>query len=185
MDEVGRGALAGPVVLGVALLTVDIGIPPAGIRDSKLLSAGAREALLTPIQEWAIETSVGSAGAAEIDQFGIIPAMGLAGRRALAGLTTVPDAVFLDGNMNYLGEVDATAVFTQVKGDLHCAGIAAASIVAKCFRDQLMRELDISIPGYHFARNKGYSSPTHIQAIAEQGVSQQHRSSWKLPGVPR
>ena len=183
MDEVGRGAIAGPVTLGAVLLTVEIESPPQGIRDSKLLSPRSRESLLMPIKEWAANTSVGCASAAEIDQLGILAAMGLAGRRAIDALGSYPDAILLDGNHNYLADIGAIEVFTKIKGDLHCTGIAAASILAKCFRDQLMRELDHSVPGYDFAKNKGYSSPHHIAALAEHGASEEHRVSWKLPGV--
>jgi ribonuclease HII len=183
MDEVGRGALAGPVALGAVLISLNVGPQPLGVRDSKLLSPRVRESLLVPIREWAIETSVGCASASEIDEFGIVQAMGLAGRRAISSLDTYPDAILLDGSVNYLNSVGTASVFTQIKGDLHCAGIAAASILAKCFRDQLMSELGHEIPGYHFEKNKGYSSPAHIEAIMRLGASKEHRISWNLPGV--
>ena len=183
MDEVGRGALAGPVTLGAVLLTAEIGSPPQGIRDSKLLSPRSRESLLIPIKEWATNTSVGCASAAEIDRIGILAAMGLAGRRAIDALGSYPDAILLDGNHNYLADTGAIEVITKVKGDLHCTGIAAASILAKCFRDQLMRELEYKVPGYEFAKNKGYSSPRHIAALVEYGASEEHRISWNLPEV--
>jgi ribonuclease HII len=183
MDEVGRGALAGPVALGAVLLTVDIGSPPRGIRDSKLLSPRSRESLITPIREWATDTSVGCSSAAEIDQLGIVAAMGLAGRRAIDSFSERPDAILLDGNHDYLNDLGATKVFTKTKGDLHCIGIAAASILAKCFRDQLMRELDRSVPGYDFAKNKGYASPNHIAALSKNGASREHRITWNLPKV--
>lgn len=193
VDEVGRGAIAGPVVLGVIVLTAPLIPMPAGIRDSKLLSSKARQHMLPQIQEWASSTSVGSATADEIDELGIMKAMGLAGHRALEQISLQQknshildprfDVVLLDGNINYLKGYTDLRVVTQTKADLTCAGVAAASIVAKCHRDSTMAELALTYPGYGFESNKGYASAQHIQALSDLGVSAQHRSSWTLPGV--
>lgn len=193
VDEVGRGAIAGPVVLGVVVLTSPVSPIPTGIRDSKLLSAKARQRMLPQIEEWASSTSVGSATAHEIDELGIMKAMGLAGQRALEQISLQQnksyildpsvDVVLLDGNIDYLKGYTDLRVVTQTKADLTCAGVAAASIVAKCHRDSTMADLALAHPGYGFESNKGYASAQHIQALSHLGVSAQHRSSWTLPGV--
>ena len=194
VDEVGRGAIAGPVVLGVTLLTAPLFPMPAGIRDSKLLSSKARQRILPQIEDWALSTAVGSASAEEIDELGIMKAMGLAGQRALERISLLridahnldprDDVVLLDGNINYLKGYTDLRVVTQTKADLTCAGVAAASIVAKCHRDSVMRELALAYPGYGFESNKGYASAQHIQALSDLGASAQHRRSWTLPGIP-
>ena len=102
MDEVGRGALAGPVSVGVVLITASTRTAPAGVRDSKLLTPAAREALVPKLQRWATAFAVGHAQSWEIDAYGIVPALRLAGRRALAALPRVPDVVLLDGSHNWL-----------------------------------------------------------------------------------
>ena len=104
MDEVGRGALAGPVTVGVVVITAAIGRVPPGLADSKLLTPPAREQLVRPIRRWVTEYAVGHASPAEIDEIGIIAALRMAGRRALSALSGPVDAVLLDGNHNYLSE---------------------------------------------------------------------------------
>ena len=184
LDEVGRGALAGPVVLGALLLTMPLTPQPKGVRDSKLLTPTMRERILPSIEQWASAVAVGSASAEEIDALGIMSAMGLAGQRALHRLGAEVDVVLLDGNTNYLSHYTEIDVVTQVKADLTCAGVAAASIVAKCHRDAQMVQLESVYPGYGFDSNKGYASAQHVQAISELGISPVHRSSWSLPGLP-
>lgn len=194
-DEVGRGALSGPVTIGMVLVTEQTRTAPQGVRDSKLLSPAAREALVPKIRRWAPVHGVGHASPAEIDQYGIIAAMRLAGHRALAQLTVRPDAVLLDGNHDYLSVPEQSALFgppdlsddvppvtTMIKADLRCAAVAAASILAKTTRDALMVELALQHPQYGWELNKGYSAPEHIAALAQHGPSVHHRRSWSLPG---
>ena len=196
LDEVGRGALAGPVALGAVLISRDVGHIPAGLRDSKLLTAKSRNDLLPKIQSWVLSQAVGFASAAEIDDLGIIGAMRVAGVRALEQLSPLPDLILLDGNHDYLssGGVKREVtlfdvpdlegippVVTKVKADMTCAGVAAASVVAKCARDALMIELASKHPGYSFEKNKGYSSADHIQGMRAHGLSEVHRHSWKMP----
>ncbi|PFG38498.1 RNase HII [Georgenia soli] len=209
MDEVGRGALAGPVSVGVAVVSAATSRRmPRGLADSKLLTPQAREELVAPVRAWSTASAVGHASAAEIDALGIIAALRLAGRRALAelaGVGVVPGLIILDGVHDWLGEpaqgelfapeppavlvpgtgeeVFTPPVRTQVKGDARCAVVAAASVLAKVARDSLMVELHDSHPQYHWAGNKGYSSPEHVAALAEQGPCELHRRSWRLPGV--
>lgn len=194
-DEVGRGALSGPVTIGMVVVTEQTRTAPQGVRDSKLLSPAAREALVPKIRRWAPVHGVGHASPAEIDEYGIIAAMRLAGHRALAQLTVRPDAVLLDGNHDYLSVPEQSALFgppdlsddvppvtTMIKADLRCAAVAAASILAKTARDALMVELAIQHPQYGWELNKGYSAPEHIAALAQHGPSVHHRRSWSLPG---
>ena len=200
MDEVGRGALAGPVAVGVALIGADAPPVPAGLTDSKALTPRRRDALVEPIQSWVQDCAVGYASPQEIDRWGIIVALRLAGRRALAEVASrglVPGGVLLDGSHDWLSEPDdlfgvidgpedpfgvALPVHMQVKADLSCAVVAAASVLAKVARDRLMAETED--PGYGWASNKGYGSAAHARAIAELGVSDFHRRSWKMPTKP-
>lgn len=183
IDEVGRGALAGPVLVGIVTVSSVMSEPPKGIKDSKLLSAPARQKLCPLIEEWALSTSTGEASAREIDELGIMNALALATQRGLSQLLTRPDAILLDGNVDFLSQVDTPPVFTQIKGDMNCTGIAAASVIAKVTRDAHMHALDQQIPEYSWIRNKGYSSAQHIRALSVNGVSEEHRKSWKLPGI--
>ncbi|GAA3547224.1 ribonuclease HII [Aeromicrobium flavum] len=194
-DEVGRGALSGPVTIGMVVVTEQTRTAPQGVRDSKLLTPQAREALVPRIRRWAPIHAVGHASPAEIDEYGIIAAMRLAGHRALAQLAVRPDAVLLDGNHDYLTVPGQSALFgppdlrddvppvtTMIKADLRCAAVAAASILAKTTRDAMMVALAAEHPQYGWDVNKGYSAPEHIAALAEHGPSVHHRRSWSLPG---
>ncbi|SDP25066.1 RNase HII [Nakamurella panacisegetis] len=201
MDEVGRGALAGPVTVGVVVVTARIGRVPAGLKDSKLLTPLARESLLPAVRRWAGEYAVGHASPAEIDRIGIIAALRLAGRRALAQLPGPVDAVLLDGNHDYLSEPEPVLfddeipplplepdlptvtgpVYTRIKADLTCAGVAGASVLAKTERDGLLRRLAADYPAYLFDVNKGYGTAEHVAALREHGPSEVHRRSWRLP----
>ena len=201
MDEVGRGALAGPVSVGVVVVTAGIGRVPDGLRDSKLLTPAARVALVPSIRRWVREYAVGHASAQEIDRIGIIAALRLAARRALTALPEPVDAVLLDGNHNYLAEPElalfaadadlpvetlASApalVRTRIKADLKCAGVAGASVLAKTERDAMLVELDNPHPHYQFAVNKGYGTPEHLAALRAYGPSVVHRRSWRLPSA--
>ncbi|HVX53549.1 ribonuclease HII [Nocardioides sp.] len=196
-DEVGRGALSGPVTVGMVVISAATRTAPQGVRDSKLLAPEVRERLAPRIRRWAVCHAVGHASPAEIDEFGIMVALRLAGHRALAQLSVVPDAILLDGNHDYLtppeqeglfgvptGLVEAVPpVSTMIKADMKCAGVAAASILAKTARDALMVQLHEEFPAYLWAENKGYSAPAHIDALALHGPSVHHRRSWSLPGV--
>jgi ribonuclease HII len=196
-DEVGRGALCGPVTVGIVVVTLETRTAPQGVRDSKLLTPEARELLAPKVRRWAPAHHVGHASPAEIDEIGIIAALRLAGHRALAGLPVVPDLVLLDGNHDYLSHPAAMPLFgsapdlldevppvtTAIKADLKCAAVAAASILAKTTRDALMVELAREHPGYGWHENKGYASPEHIEALRLLGPSAVHRRSWSLPGV--
>lgn len=204
MDEVGRGALAGPVTVGVAVVDAGVGEPPRGLRDSKMLSAARREALVDPVRAWVRGCAVASASPAEIDAHGIVGALRLAGTRALVDLSArglVPDLVLLDGSHDWLspaqadlltaldapvplaGGQDATPrVVTRVRADAECAVVAAASVIAKVERDAVMTRLPD--PGYGWARNKGYASAAHVEGLTRFGASAHHRCSWRLPGLP-
>jgi ribonuclease HII len=200
MDEVGRGALAGPVSVGVVAVDAQTPEGPRGVADSKLLTPAARTALLPALATWGVARAVGHASAAEIDRFGIIGALRLAGRRALAGLAIPVDVVLLDGKHDWLtspaqaGFFDADAdaaddlaagfgavVHSRVKADLTCASVAAASVLAKCERDALMCALSAEHPAYGWSGNKGYGSPDHLAALRALGPSPLHRMSWRLP----
>lgn len=200
VDEVGRGALAGPVSVGVVLLAADTKPAPLGVADSKLLTPLARQRLVPRIRRWALDCAVGHASAAEIDHIGIIAALRLAAERAISQLAAAPDWVLLDGNHDYLtvraelglfdlDEVEPERwrcripVRTLIKGDLRCSSIAAASVLAKTERDAILIELDKQYPQYGFADNKAYSAPAHLAALAEHGPSRIHRCSWNLPGL--
>lgn len=199
MDEVGRGALAGPASVGLVVLDVaamDSADPAtwAGIRDSKTLSPARREALEPAIAQWAHACSVGHAAPSEIDALGINAALRLAGLRALAQVRSagvIVDALILDGSHNWLATqpaathspdpADAPAVVrTLVKADAQCLSVAAASVAAKVQRDRLMREHARSFPDYGWDANKGYGSAAHRTALRELGVTPLHRVSWNL-----
>lgn len=234
MDEVGRGALAGPVTVGVVLVDLMTRSAPTGLRDSKLLTPGARASLVPRLRRWAPQWAVGHAEPEEIDRLGIIGGLRLAGRRALAQVTT-PSLVLLDGSHDWLsapqptlfdaweaqweeadrsaggsdpaagpltlalgprgvgfgepgeagdpGLPDPPVVRTMVKADQRCASVAAASVFAKTTRDALMVRRAADHPGYGWEVNKGYSVPSHVQAIAASGLCPQHRLSWRLPGM--
>lgn len=194
-DEAGRGALCGPVSVALVAITKSTPSPPAGVRDSKLLSEYQRMALFPKVQQWA-PNAVGMASATEIDQIGIVPALRLAGHRALAQLPLKPDHVLLDGDRDYLAEPEQFALFgdipsgvhvptvsTLVKADLLCAGVAAASILAKTARDQYMKRLHQQYPQYDWEHNKGYGSAKHLAAIGELGTTPEHRTSFRVSAV--
>ena len=190
-DEVGRGALAGPVAVGMTVINAHVGAFPAGLRDSKLVAEPKREALAPLCIEWALYSAVGLASAREIDELGIIACLGLAGKRALQLLhvqgAAVSDAiVLLDGNHDYLNPALSRTlnVVTRVKADQDCASVAAASVIAKVHRDRLMIDHSVRLPGYGWEGNKGYGSAGHLSAIAELGATELHRRSWlKSPAV--
>jgi ribonuclease HII len=202
VDEVGRGALAGPVTVGVVLLAADTKPAPFGVADSKLLTPQARQRLVPRIRRWALDCAVGHASAAEIDRIGIIAALRLAGERAVSQLSLTPEWVLLDGNYDYLtppanlelfglpgwpAEPDrwrcSVPVRTLIKGDMRCSSIAAASVLAKTERDAMLISYAEEYPQYGFAENKAYASREHLTALAEHGPCEIHRCSWNLPGL--
>lgn len=205
MDEVGRGALAGPVTVGVVVVDAGVRTAPVGVKDSKLLAPAVREALVPKVRRWAPAHAVGHAEPDEVDRYGIIAALRLAGRRALAQLTVVPSVVILDGSHDWLTPPAAAptlfdldllgrevapdvalpgepGVVTMVKADLRCAAVAAASVLAKVERDAIMVARAADHPEYGWEGNKGYSAPEHGAAIRRFGPCPQHRRSWSLPG---
>jgi ribonuclease HII len=173
VDEAGRGPLAGPVVAAAVIL--DPARPVSGLRDSKLLTAVARERLAIEIRGSALAWCVAEAGIAEIDAINILQATLLAMRRAVLGLAVAPDEVVVDGNQ--CPKV-ACRVRAIVGGDRLVAAISAASILAKTARDALLLELDGVHPGYGFARNKGYGTPEHLAALQRLGPCAVHRRSF-------
>lgn len=184
-DEVGRGAIAGPVSVGLALVDASIGMHPEGLRDSKMLSEKRREVLAPLAAEWARFSAVGMATALEVDQIGISRALGLAGKRALvllheAGANIRESVVLLDGAFDWLNPAlsSPVRVQTRIKGDRDCASVAAASVVAKVHRDRMMIDADTTWPGYGWPGNKGYGSAGHFAAIAELGATELHRHTW-------
>ena len=200
MDEVGRGALAGPVTVGLVVLHPDTrrGVP--GLRDSKLLSPSRRESLVPRILTWCAAGAVGHASPQEIDALGLTAALRLAGRRALAAVGTPPDVVLLDGRHDWLSppseavragdpadgggavtsEQWAGSVVPRVRADLTCASVAAASVLAKVERDRILTELSRDWPQYGWSSNKGYGAAGHRRALAENGPTPHHRLSWRL-----
>lgn len=189
VDEVGRGALAGPASVGVVLVDAGVRTAPSGVRDSKLLTPAAREALVPRIRRWAPAHAVGHAGPDEVDAVGILGALRLAAHRAIAQLPQRPDLVLLDGNHDYLTdpmaqgllERPALPVRTMIKADMICSSVAAASVLAKVERDAMMVALHDEHPEYGWAMNKGYSAPDHMAALVELGATVHHRRSWRLP----
>ncbi|MEZ0070885.1 ribonuclease HII [Planotetraspora sp. GP83] len=172
VDEVGRGAWAGPVA--VCAVVTDLSAPPQGLTDSKLLSPSRRTALAGEILSWATGIGYGEASVEEIDTLGMTEALRRAARRALAELPERPDAVILDGKHDYLGA--PWAVRCQTKADLSCVSVAAASVIAKVRRDALMASLGFD--DYGFADNAGYPSPVHQKALSSLGPTPHHRLSW-------
>ncbi len=178
MDEVGRGAWAGPLTLGAVVIPKDKRLTK--VRDSKLLTPAEREVMFARIVEWSEAWAVGHASHDECDELGMSGAQKLAAARAIEALGLVPDRVLLDGNWDFVGGglVPRGAVRKIVKGDATCLSIAAASIVAKVTRDRIMRAAADDHPWWSFETNKGYPCPRHKVALAGMGPSAIHRRSW-------
>ncbi len=199
MDEVGRGCLAGPVYVGITVLNKELALDellPEGLTDSKELTKSEREDLLPKVKNWVLEHSVGQASNSEIDEIGLTRALRRAGRRALNSLVNKPDYLILDGKHNWLmpeketldifneevndGPISANMkIINLIKADLICSSVAAASIVAKVARDQVMDDLSKEFPDYLWHENKGYAASDHLLAIKKYGPSKYHRISWK------
>jgi len=172
-DEVGRGAWAGPISVGTAVIPRDRRIYK--IRDSKMLTEGEREAIFDRIAGWCVAWAVGHASHDECDELGMADAQRLAAKRSLDQLGLTPDAVLVDGSWDFVGMGRTTTI---VKGDARCLSIAAASILAKVTRDRIMRAEAEHYPQYWFESNKGYPEPRHRAALQGYGPSAIHRRSW-------
>ncbi len=184
VDEVGRGAIAGPVVVGVAVMR-ELTDFPVGLRDSKLIAASKREKLIEPVRDWVSAIATGEASASEIDEFGIISALARAAERAFAGLAIDGHdlsgaTVILDGSHNWLAQslLPPVDIRVQTKADRDCAIVAAASVWAKVYRDGLMVDAAGESDIYGWASNKGYGSEGHFEAIRQHAPTDFHRRTW-------
>ena len=193
MDEVGRGAIAGPVAVGVALLdkqSEKSQLPwPEKLCDSKLISEKVRNEIVQPVASWVSASAVGMVSAADIDSRGIVDALATAGSIALAEMLEdqtlrseiIRDGavIILDGSHNWLGpKASGIEVMVRTKADRDCVSVAAASVIAKVARDNLMIELSQSVPSFGLEGHKGYASASHIEAVRRLGPSAQHRVTW-------
>jgi ribonuclease HII len=192
VDEVGRGAIAGPVAVGVSL--IDKTNPaleawPEKLQDSKLMTPKSRREIASPLMDWVSSYAVGFSSNKEIDELGISEALRLAAGSALDELfmdaktrkSIAEDGavILLDGSQNWLGKVSyGLDVQVQVKADTKCVSVAAAAVLAKVTRDSLMQELDTQNPGYGLAGHKGYASAAHIAALRAFGPTDIHRVTW-------
>lgn len=179
VDEVGRGALFGSVVAAAVVLPL-WAIPQLialGVKDSKKLSPVKRQELIQPIKDLVVGWQISSATVAEIDELNILQASLLAMRRSVLNLPVTPNICLIDGN--FLVPNLNLAQKTVVKGDLRSPIIAAASILAKVWRDELITDLAAQYPAYDLARNKGYPTAKHRLAIAQRGITPEHRRSFK------
>ena len=177
MDEVGKGAWAGPLTVGAAVIPKDKRLYK--VRDSKLLKAPEREALFEAAIDWCITWGIGHATNEECDRYGMSIAQKIAAKRAIEKLSIKPDHALIDGNWDFIGETIGKANVTKiVKGDTKCLSIATASILAKVTRDRIMKEKDSQYPNYAFSSNKGYPCPNHKNALKTIGPCELHRKSW-------
>ncbi len=175
-DEAGRGCLAGPVIAAAVILPEDFSHP--WLNDSKQISEKKRETLKTIIKEAAISYAIGSYSNTEIDELNILRASIMAMHRAIDQLTIKPEHLIIDGN-KFLPYKDIPAT-TIVKGDAKYKSIAAASILAKTYRDELMQKLHLEHPEYNWQKNKGYPTKEHRLAIMQHGITDHHRKSFNL-----
>jgi ribonuclease HII len=192
IDEVGRGAIAGPVAVGVSLIdktNPNLEAWPEKLQDSKLMTPKSRSEITQQLINWVSSYAVGYGSNQEIDELGISEALRLAAGRALDQLfkdaktrkliATDGAVILLDGSQNWLGKVSyGLDVQVQVKADTNCVSVAAAAVLAKVTRDLLMQELDQQNPGYGLAGHKGYASVAHIAALRALGPSAIHRVTW-------
>ena len=190
VDEVGRGALAGPVTVGLAVVSVEQLRQrpnwPAKLRDSKLISESNRELIFPDVCDWVVAYGVASASAQEVDELGIVRTLALSAERASQDIIDVSNpghgVVLLDGSHNWLGsQFMGLQVMVKTKADRDCVSVAAASVIAKVTRDREMIRLaasDEKVAAFGFDSNKGYASSSHIKAIQEIGPSEYHRRTW-------
>ncbi len=175
VDEVGRGCLAGPVVAGACILDLEKPLPK-GLNDSKKLTANAREEIAAQLKVDCIAYAIGRIEADEIDRINILEATKKAMLLAIASLSPQADFLLIDALNLKLSPLSQKAI---IKGDSISASIAAASILAKTYRDDLMRAYDIEYPQYGFARHKGYGAASHFEAIRAHGTCELHRKSFR------
>ena len=175
IDEVGRGCLAGPVVAAAIILNFDS--IPIGINDSKKLSKKKRQNIYIDIKKEALDIAIGQASNIEIDQMNILNASLLAMKRAYKNLKTLTELALIDGN--YAPKINCKTI-NIIKGDSKSLSIAAASIVAKQYRDKLMEEIGNKYPKYNFKKNVGYGTKEHYKSIDSNGLTEFHRKSFKL-----
>lgn len=205
IDEVGRGAWAGPLSVGVVIVDTSRepgGVPPR-LRDSKAIAEARREGVFADVAAWCEDAAVGHATPSECDQLGMTRAWRLAARRALASLEIAPGAAVIDGPYDLLHEPDPSfdlaarpdpacgavavpeTVVALAGADRSCASVAAASVIAKVVRDRIMRAESAHFPPYAFEQNKGYPSARHQIALRGYGLSSIHRRSWSyVAGLP-
>lgn len=186
VDEVGRGAWAGPLSVGAAVVPRDSRVYK--IRDSKMLTETEREALFDRVSNWCVAWAVGHASHEECDELGMSAAQRLAARRAIDALGLRPDRVLIDGNWDFVGGGRTSMI---VKGDATTLSISAASVLAKVTRDRIMRSEAANYPAFNFEGNKGYPCPVHKAALQAWGPTTLHRRSWAFmdgliwPGIRR
>lgn len=173
IDEVGRGAWAGPLTLAAVVLPKERRV--YNVRDSKQLSEAKREALFDRVAQWCDTWAVGHASPGECDELGMSDAQRLAAQRALAALEAKPDHILIDGKWDFVGTGNVERI---VRGDATCLSIAAASILAKVTRDRIMRVAAEDHPWWWFEQNKGYPCPRHKATLRGMGPSTIHRRSW-------
>ena len=175
-DEAGRGCLCGPVFAAAVILPQDF--KNSILNDSKKLSDQQRKKLRPVIEEFALAWAVGIVSAAEIDKINILQASFLAMHRAIAQLKIIPEHLLIDGNrFTQFGSVPHTTV---IEGDGKYLNIAAASILAKTYRDDYMDNLHEKYPAYNWIKNKGYGTKQHRAAIMEFGITKHHRKTFRL-----
>jgi ribonuclease HII len=189
VDEVGRGAWAGPVTVCAVVVHPGFPEPPGGLTDSKLLTAARRESIAGELTGWVAAYALGHADHAEIDSAGMTVALRRAAVRALDQLPRRPDMVVLDGTHDYIAS--GWPVRCEVKADQRSVSVAAASVIAKVHRDRFMAELTWDGPpdppaAFAFGENAGYPSPVHKETLAALGPTPYHRLSWSyLDDLPR
>jgi ribonuclease HII len=188
LDEVGRGAWAGPMFVGVVLVDASTKRVPPGTRDSKMLTGGARRELSPLLATWCVAWAIGEVSADEIDEHGLTRSLGIAARRALDALPAPPSCLIVDGKSDFVTPRDESTTLLAcrsgmevrpvVRADAKCGSVAAASVLAKVARDDVMVGLAGQHPGYGFDQHKGYGTSEHAAAIAEHGLTGLHRRSW-------
>lgn len=177
LDEVGRGCFAGPVVVGAVVFPQDV-VLPEGLADSKLLKPKLREKLAEEIKKVAKSWSVAEITVTHINKKGIGKATQMAFRKSIKLLSKPPDFILIDAF--YIKHLNRKRQRPIKNGDKICASISAASIIAKVYRDKLMKKLHKKFPQYGFAKHKGYGTKAHQEAIRQYGLSRIHRRSFKL-----
>ena len=204
IDEVGKGSWAGPLMIGIAMLSREIvfsdepAVALGGVRDSKQLSESQREEIFDQVAARCLRWSIGAASALECDQLGMVEAQRLATARGFAALAgtsagselsssglarasvdavATVDAAIVDGRWDFVSP-HARKVLVEVKADADCVSVATASVLAKVSRDRMMRSLASDYPQWHFDTNKGYPCPKHRAALQGYGPSAIHRTSW-------